>query len=88
MAERQDTSPTLDAASPAKPGCWALQKPAPEDSYLVEGHSRARGGAGPMLPIDRDFRVARVAFRVSFEHPRWTLSGLPPTWHGAASLRA
>ena len=31
-AARQDTAPRPDAASPAKPGCWALRKPAPEDS--------------------------------------------------------
>src|ERR1700737_366065 len=47
---RSNSAPRLAAASPAKPGCWAHQLPAPGNSYLIEMQSRATasGSASPL----------------------------------------
>ena len=47
---RPGISPAPDAASPVKPGCWALRQPAPEDSSLTGMQSRA-GGSATAYPL-------------------------------------
>src|SRR5271154_5103717 len=61
---RLNSAPTLAAASPAKPGCWALQLPAPGNSYLIEMQSRATAsGHASSLESGRVGRHLRTAER-------------------------